>query len=137
YVIAGGGSDSARIRKLADDIGVGPLVEIRQKLTDSALSDTYRESAVFVMPSLKEGFGLVFLEAMAQGKPVIAGNHGGTPELVVDGETGFLVNYGDSLEISYRLVQLLSDDQLRTRMGRLGRERAIREFSFDHFREGV
>src|SRR6266566_6308384 len=107
YVIAGGGSDSARIRTLADDIGVGPLVEIRQRLTDSALSETYRESEVFVMPSLKEGFGLVFLEAMAHGKPVIAGNHGGTPELVVDGETGFLVTYGDTLELSQRVIQLL------------------------------
>ena len=137
YVIAGGGSDAARVRKLANDIGVGQKVEIMDRLTDSTLLQTYQQSDVFVLPSLKEGFGLVFLEAMAQELPVIAGNHGGTPELVLDGETGFLVNYGDTVEISQRLIQLLTDHHLRTRMGRLGKERATRDFSLERFNQSM
>lgn len=84
---------------------------------------------VFCLPSSAEGMPLVILEAMAQGKPVVATAVGGTPELVVDGETGLLVPPGDVDALADALAQLLGDPGQRRRMGDAGRVRAEREFS--------
>ena len=85
------------------------------------------------MPSKGEGFGLVFLEAMAFGKPVVAGAHGGAPEVVEDGVTGFLTPHGDVEALSGVLRRLLSDARLRSEMGRRGRERVEARYLFEHF----
>jgi len=133
YTIVGEGDEKKYLLRLAQAMDVENAVELVRGVTDSGLSQLYQESDVFVMPSLKEGFGIVFLEAMAHGKPVIAGNHGGSPEIVADGVTGFLVNYGDTWELSQKITQLLEDHELRAKMGALGRERVVREFSFARF----
>jgi len=83
---------------------------------------------VFCLPSEMEGLPLVVLEAMAQGKPVVATAVGGTPELVVHGETGLLVQPGDVAALAAALAQLLADPGQARRMGEAGRERVQREF---------
>jgi glycosyltransferase involved in cell wall biosynthesis len=84
---------------------------------------------VFCLPSDVEGLPLVVLEAMAQGKPVVATAVGGTPELVLDGETGILVPPGDVAALTDALAALLADPERARRMGEAGRERVEREFS--------
>jgi len=78
-----------------------------------------------------EGFGMVFLEANACGKPVVGGRTGGTVEAIVDGKTGFLVNPINEEEISEKLIILLTDDSLKKRFGTQGRERVEREFRWE------
>lgn len=84
---------------------------------------------VFCLPSAMEGLPLVVLEAMAQGKPVVATAVGGTPELVVDGETGILVPPGDVAALARALDGLLRDPERARRMGEAGRSRVEREFT--------
>jgi glycosyltransferase involved in cell wall biosynthesis len=86
---------------------------------------------VFCLPSTIEGLPLVVLEAMAQAKPVVATRVGGTPELVVDGETGVLVPPGDVAALAAALDSLLRDPELARRMGEAGRERVRAEFDAD------
>jgi glycosyltransferase involved in cell wall biosynthesis len=84
---------------------------------------------VFCLPSFAEGLPLVVLEAMAQGKPVVATSVGGTPELVRDGETGLLVPPGDVEALQRALALLLGDGPLARRLGEAGRERVRTAFS--------
>ena len=71
---------------------------------------------IFVLPSLSEGFPLVLVEAMASGLPVIATNVGGLPEIVKEGETGFLVPSQDSKQLAQRIIRLIGDNELRQTM---------------------
>jgi glycosyltransferase involved in cell wall biosynthesis len=81
------------------------------------------------LPSSWEGMPNVILEAMACGKPAVTTNVGGCAELVVEGETGFLVPPGDEAALAERLLRLLRDPALRRRLGAAARERVQREFS--------
>lgn len=137
YRVVGAGDDIPRLRQLAAEIGVGPTVTFLGAVGEAELASEYRSCNVFVMPSEKEGFGIVFLEAMAFGKPVIGGAHGGTPDVIADGENGFLVNRLDVSALSDRIVELLGDRALAQRLGQQGRSRALREFSFDQFQHGL
>jgi len=71
------------------------------------------------------------VEAMATGVPIVATRGGGTPELVVDGETGLLVERGDASALAEAILRLLSDEKLRKSMGRAARKRAVELFSWD------
>ncbi len=84
---------------------------------------------IFVMSSITEGLGTSLLDAMACGKPVVATTAGGIPEVVVDGETGFLVAPRDHAAMADAIVKLLKDDGLRARMGAAGLHRARKKFS--------
>jgi len=87
-----------------------------------------RESAVFVLPSRSESFGLAALEAQACGVPVVAYGVGGLPEVIVDGETGFLVPVDDVGAMADRVVAMLSDDALNRRLGAAARAQAVGRF---------
>src|SRR5260370_2769308 len=89
------------------------------------------------MRSRGEGFGLVFLEAMAHGKPVIGGAHGGTPDVVEDGVTGLLVPHGDAALLSSALESLLTDPSRACAMGARGRERVQAAYTFERFQTGL
>lgn len=86
---------------------------------------------VFVMSSVTEGLGTSLLDAMASSKPVVATRTGGIPEVVVDGETGFLVEPHDSAGLAAAVVRLLGDANLRDRMGRAGLARVRSRFSVE------
>lgn len=134
YVVVGDGNDRLQLERLAQQIGVAGHVLFTGVKIGDELASYYEACDIFVMPSRKEGFGVVFLEAMACSKPVIGGNHGGTPEVVIDGATGFLVEYGDVNALADRIIRLLHDPKLCRRIGEAGRRRVEENYTFEHFR---
>ena len=94
------------------------------------LAELYGRAAVVACPSHREGFGVACLEAMAHGRPVVAGAVGGLLDLVVNGETGILVAPGNVPALRAALERLLADPELRRRMGEAGRRRAADHFSW-------
>jgi glycosyltransferase involved in cell wall biosynthesis len=122
--IVGDGDDRARLENLTHRLGVQNLVNFRGRATDRALQETLSNSHVFVLPSKKEGFGLVYLEAMAAGLPCIAANHGGVPEVVEHGENGFLVEYGDFRQMAFYFRALADSPDLYLRMSDAALKRA-------------
>ncbi len=133
YIVIGDGDDRPRLENLARETGVADHVLFAGQVGDE-LAAYYDLCDVFVMPSRGEGFGLVFLEAMAFGKPTIGCNDGGIPEVVTDKLTGFLVAFGDVKALADRLLLLLQDVELRRQMGEAGRRRVKDNFTFEHFR---
>lgn len=135
YVVIGGGDLKPHLEELAQEGPAHDHVLFIGKLKLEQLRQYYSRSDIYVMPSRQEGFGVVFLEAMALGKPVIAGDCGGAPEIVHDGLTGFLVNPDDPDELAERLIRLLRDEGLRKRMGDAGRQHVEKNHTFPHFQE--
>jgi glycosyltransferase involved in cell wall biosynthesis len=95
------------------------------------LARLYSRAAIVACPSRREGFGVACLEAMAHGRPVVAAGVGGLLDLVVNGETGILVEPGNVPALRAALERLLGDRGLRRRMGEAGRRRAAEHFSWD------
>jgi glycosyltransferase involved in cell wall biosynthesis len=135
FRVVGEGTDVARLKQMVSDLGTGDRVTFLGRLSAADLAREYSRCTIFVLPSRKEGFGIVFLEAMARSKPVVALRSGGTPEVVIEGETGILVE-PDSLGGLYEaLRRLLQNEELRARLGRDGRAMVDRFFTPDAFRE--
>jgi phosphatidylinositol alpha-1,6-mannosyltransferase len=144
--IIGDGPERKRLERLVADLGLGERVEFFGSLRGRPLYDRYRLCDVVAMPSKRlsddvEGFGTVFLEAGIFGKPSVGTFSGGIPESIVDGETGILVREGDAMQLETVLGSLLSDPELRLRMGRNARERVLRDFTWeqsaDRLEEGL
>jgi glycosyltransferase involved in cell wall biosynthesis len=110
--------------------GVEDSVSLLDAVKNTELVEFYRHSEIFVLPTYYEAFPKVVVEAMACGKPVVATRTGGIPELVKDGETGFLVPFGSPEAISEKLMQLLGDTELKTGMGKRGRETIEKQFTW-------
>jgi glycosyltransferase involved in cell wall biosynthesis len=102
-------------------------------LPHDQLVERYARAAVVACPSHREGFGVVCAEAMAYGRPVVAGNVGGLRDLVVDEETGLLVEPGDVAALRVALTRLLEDSDLRRRFGEAGRARIAEHFTWQRF----
>ena len=132
-VLVGEGDDQAWLENIARDSGVQKHVHFMSGLTYGQLSACYAAAEIFALPSRGEGFGLVYLEAMARGKPVIAGAHGGAPEVVRDGVTGYLVQHGETEQLATSIEALLANPELAQKMGARGKERVEREFRFNVF----
>jgi glycosyltransferase involved in cell wall biosynthesis len=129
----GEGDDREWLDDLAEENGVRRHVHFLSGLSYEELAACYGHCEMFALPSRGEGFGLVFLEAMACGKPVIGGGHGGAPEVIDDGKTGFLVPHGDTAQLATAMETLLSDPALELEMGRRGKQRVENEFRFNIF----
>ena len=123
-VLVGDGDDRPRLEQLARDLGVSEHAHFLFGLTPEQLFACYANCDVFALPSRGEGFGLVFLEAMAHAKPVIGGAHGGIPDIVEDGVTGLLVPHGDVERLAQALESLFNDPGRAREMGARGRERS-------------
>jgi glycosyltransferase involved in cell wall biosynthesis len=132
-VAVGGGSDLPRLTQLAQQSGVTKHIHFLQALKHEELLAAYNSCDIFALPSGGEGFGLVFLEAMAHGKPVVGGAQGGTPDIIEDGFCGYLVQHGDVPQLTARLGQLLTDKQLRQRMGANALQRVRLNYTFARF----
>jgi len=129
YLIVGDGQDRERLKNIAQSLGVGDKVIFAGYIPDSEKADHYRLADVFVMPSRGEGFGIVFLEAMACGIPVIGSNVDGSREALREGKLGIIVNPNDPKEIYNGILSAL------------GKSKAIAEeldyFSFSNFQKRV
>jgi phosphatidylinositol alpha-1,6-mannosyltransferase len=136
-VVVGEGDDQAWLERIADGCGVRRRVHFLSGLTYPQLSACYSACEIFALPSRGEGFGLVYLEAMARGKPVIGGAHGGAPEVIDDGQTGYLVQHGDVPQLATSIETLLADPALAREMGARGRERINRDFKFNLFAKSL
>lgn len=136
-VFAGTGNDRAWLEDLAEKNGIHRHVHFLSGLSTSELAACYSACEIFALPSRGEGFGLVYLEAMAKGKPVIGGAHGGAPEVIEDGVTGYLVPHGDPIQLATSLGALLADPAHAKEMGARGRQRAEHEFRFNVFAKSL
>ncbi|MGB6980226.1 MAG: glycosyltransferase family 4 protein [Candidatus Acidiferrales bacterium] len=132
-VAVGAGDDLPRLRQLAVNLGIADQVHFFSGLSREALAACYARASVFALPSTGEGFGLVFLEAMAFGKPLVAVAAGGSTDLVEDGVNGLLVPPRDPAKLSAALARLLSEEVLRTELGRRGAARVARLHRFEVF----
>jgi glycosyltransferase involved in cell wall biosynthesis len=128
-VIAGAGDLEEFLRDLAEQTGVANRVHVLGPRKD--VPALMHAIDVFAMPSIWEGFGLVLLEAMAAGRPIVASRVATIPEVVVDGQTGLLVPAGDPLALAEALAQLADQPALASRLGEAGRERVRRHFSLE------
>jgi D-inositol-3-phosphate glycosyltransferase len=117
-------AEMVRLQKLCDDLTVGKMVVFLGKRGQDTLPYYYSAAEVVVMPSHYESFGMVALEAMACGTPVIASQVGGLAFLVQDGVTGYTVPDGDDDILCEKLALILGDESLRQRMGRNAAEYA-------------
>jgi phosphatidyl-myo-inositol dimannoside synthase len=135
--LVGEGDDQAWLEQLAEGCGVRKRVHFFSGLSYPELTACYSACEMFALPSRGEGFGLVYLEAMARSKPVIGGAHGGAPEVIDDGKTGYLVQHGDVPQLATSIETLLADPALGREMGARGRERINREFKFNVFSKSL
>jgi phosphatidyl-myo-inositol dimannoside synthase len=138
WVVIGDGSLRPAIEQLARSYGVEGSISFLGAVSDEERNAWLRRADLLAMPSrlpagefAGEGFGIVYLEAGAYGKPVIAGNVGGALDAVIDGETGILVDPLDPLAVADAITRLLRDKQLAARLGSAGRARAQR-FAWPH-----
>jgi glycosyltransferase involved in cell wall biosynthesis len=124
--IAGRGPLEPALRALAKELGLADSVRFLGYV--SPIQTAIERASIVVVPSLGEGFGMVALEAMERGRPVIAAEIGGLGELVQEGETGRLVPAGEVEPLRRAIVELGRDPELARRMGAAGRERAAEHF---------
>jgi glycosyltransferase involved in cell wall biosynthesis len=121
--IAGIGPERHHLEHLAHTLGVTNRVHFLGHLPFAALVTEYRNATIFALPTEQEGFGIVFLEAMASSLPIVATRVAAVPEVVSDGTTGLLVDPRDDTALRDVLDRLLVDPALRARLGKAGRER--------------
>jgi glycosyltransferase involved in cell wall biosynthesis len=133
FAMVGEGDDREWLENLAEENGVSQHVHFLSGLSYEELASCYAHCEIFALPSKGEGFGLVYLEAMACGKPVIGGAHGGAPEVIDDARTGYLVPHGDAVQLAMAIETLLANPTLGQEMGRRGKQRVENEFRFTIF----
>lgn len=143
YIIVGGGMPGfgdarERVASYAKEKGVGEYVILPGKVSHEELVEYYNLCDVFVMPSKQEGFGVVFLEALACGKPVIAGNQDASREAVLNGELGLLVNPDDTKEIAEAIIKVLQRNAPAHFFdGKLLRQRILAAYGTDNLEAKV
>jgi phosphatidyl-myo-inositol dimannoside synthase len=146
YWIVGDGDDRSRLESRARDLGIAGSVRFAGSVSPEELAVCYDRCRIFAMPARTEldgsvprgeGFGIVFLEAMARGKPVVGPRMGAPAEFISSGVHGLLVDPTDPREVADALVELLADPVRARRMGDAAREWVPLEFSFERFCERV
>jgi glycosyltransferase involved in cell wall biosynthesis len=122
--IVGGGPEEARLRAICRQRNLEDIVIWRRNISGKELAREYRHCHVFCLPSVQEGFGIVFLEAMANGKPIVAARTGATPEVV---RHGLLVEPENDHQLADAIEQLYREPLLRKSLGEAGRA-FVRQF---------
>ncbi|MFJ2768316.1 glycosyltransferase family 4 protein [Streptomyces sp. NPDC087300] len=137
-LLVGAGPYEARLRRIAEEQGVADGVVFAGGHPHEAMPPFYAAADAFAMPCRTrrrglevEGLGIVFLEAAAAGLPVVAGDSGGAPDTVLDGESGYVVDGRSPAAVADRLVRLLRDRELARAMGEKGRAWVRREWNWD------
>lgn len=135
YTVIGKGDDTIRLKQIAKDLALEKYVDFLGFVDD--INAYYKHCDVFSLPSKKEGFGIVYLEAMQYKKPVIAVNYGGPTDVIVNDETGFLCEY-DALQCIVEKIKILHNDpSLSTKLGQYGYERLMKHFKFEQFTQNL
>jgi phosphatidylinositol alpha-1,6-mannosyltransferase len=144
YLVVGDGPDRVRLERLAAELGVANSVTFAGHVPDDDLPAFYAASDLFVMVSRErpdsgdvEGFGIVYLEASASGRAVVAGLGGGVGDAVEDGVSGIMVPPDDPGALAGAVARLLSNDMLRERLARDGRRRVLERFSRENGRAAL
>ena len=132
YLIVGKYDEEERHRLeiIIDELGIKPYVVFAGFVPDEELNKHYQLSDIYIMPSKKEGFGIVFIEALYYGKPVIAGNKDGSTDALRDGDFGLLVNPDDTAEITSSIVRVLSNRERYIP----NHQQLLAHFSFDVYK---
>ncbi len=133
--MVGDGPDRERLERLANELGV-----VRRCLFPGYQTDVGRFYAAFdalLLPSVNEGTPVSAIESLAAERPVVATRVGGVPDVVDDGEDGYLVELGATDELADRLERLARDPDLRARFGQAGRERVLKRYAVDRLVEDV
>ncbi len=125
-----GDPPSAQSQQDLQSLGLGENVRMLGPRQGDELAQLYRDAQFFVLSSNEEGLGIVILEAMASGLPVVTTACGGPASVVKEGETGFLTPTGDVAALADAIEKLLTQPELRARMGAAGRKRVETQFSF-------
>jgi glycogen synthase len=132
------GGMAARVDAKARELGLSGRVRRVGHVADEALlAAAYREARALVLPSEYEAFGLVLLEAMAQGTPVVASRVGGIPEIVEDGRTGLLVPPDSPTELAAALRRIWEEPELARRLGDAGRTEVVPRYRWESVAEAV
>jgi phosphatidylinositol alpha-1,6-mannosyltransferase len=136
YLVVGEGPERDKLEAYATELGLIDRVTFTGHVRDEALPSYYSAADLFVMVSRErpelgdiEGFGIVYLEASAAGRAVVAGRSGGVPDAVEDGISGILVEPDDPHRLAETLGRLLQDRNLRERLSRGGRKRVLERFN--------
>ncbi|GAB4171910.1 MAG: hypothetical protein Fur006_00370 [Coleofasciculaceae cyanobacterium] len=137
YIIVGKGDDRPRLEQLIDQLQLQDCVTLAGFIPDRELCDHYNLCDIFAMPSKGEGFGIVYLEALACGKPVLGGNQDGAIDALRQGELGALVDPDDVDAIAQTIVQILQGTYPNSLIYQpeLLRQKVIEYFSFDSFKK--
>jgi glycosyltransferase involved in cell wall biosynthesis len=136
-VVAGDGALLGDLRRRADRLGVSASVVFTGYVPEADKADYFNLADVFFFPSAMEGFGLAVGEAMSSGLPVVVSNRGSIPELVVDGEGGFVSDPTDPARFAERLRLLLGDAALRRKLGQANAARIEERFRWDRCVDGT
>jgi glycosyltransferase involved in cell wall biosynthesis len=134
-VIAGKGLDEHTLKARAARACREGRIIFAGHVEQRVLAACIKNSLCFVLPSLTEGLGRVALEAHLLERPVIASRVGGVPEIVIDGETGLLVDPGDTAALRNAMKELLLNPERAMAMGRAGRERVEKTFTYERYFE--
>jgi glycogen(starch) synthase len=129
-VLAGSGNQRD-YQQLVQTLGISDKVIFLGHVPDDTLSLLYSSCDLFVLPSRLEGLGIVVLEAMAAGKPIIATNAGGIPELIESGQNGILIDTGEDEELASAIIKVLSDKSLAKAIGENNREKVREHYSWE------
>ena len=132
-VVIGDGDDRAEIAEFGAELGLQDHLLFTGAVSEAELDRWYRGAQVFAMPAEREGFGLVYLEAMGRGLPVVAGASGASLEIIDDGKNGFLVAPDDYRGLGRRIVRLLQDRHLQAAIGAAARARFVERFTASQF----
>lgn len=122
---------SEQLMQLGEELGVQEHLRIRLNNSAEFMRDAYRSATMMTLPSLVESFGIVLLEAMAVGLPIVAHDGTGLPCILDDGVTGCVVDVHDTEKYAAILLTMLGDDAWRMRIGRAGRRQAMTRFSLE------
>jgi phosphatidylinositol alpha-1,6-mannosyltransferase len=136
-VFVGGGNDLPRLKQIAVDFQLSDAVGFLGNISTEQLAACYTHSELFALPSTGEGFGLVFLEAMAFRKPLVGVAAGGSVDLLEDGVNALVVPPRDSSALTSALERLLRDKALAAELGCRGGEIVRRKYSFGNFERGL
>jgi glycosyltransferase involved in cell wall biosynthesis len=137
HIVVGAGPERGELERIAYELGWGERVFFTGAVEPMSkeLFDFYSAADIFILPSVREGMGNVFIEAGAFALPCLAAADGGVPEIVADGETGMLARVDDVEDMSAKLRQLLKNGERTQKMGEKARQRVLSQFSSEAMTE--